>query len=286
VSGRFVLVAHPVLTRTRVRALVEPGLKINPTGRTLLDLPGGRAHISESSETALTRSAEIHNEIYHLVIEESLVKWQRPVRNGKGYEPTFSDGWSRHDPPLSEVCRQIRKEFLPLCPVNLRPKDVKRYIREFYPSRDPRVMADYEGTIIVDFERERYTTVSSRSKYCSSVNILPLVRLYLCATKVRCESVEWDADMVRNFFKSDNAAWRDCVINNGIATIDMGYYYDHDESTGKSSSWWIIDIFSRGRVKPNWAAIVRDDQNGARVPIDRCCGIYGYIVRTGRYNQG
>ena len=89
---------------------------------------------------------------------------------------------------LTQVCRQIRQEYLPMyrekSEVWIQLEDVDKYLVTFYPSKDPTVIKDYCGNLVIRTETgsSMYQTEISET----TTDTLPLIKLCYAAPKISC----------------------------------------------------------------------------------------------------
>lgn len=199
-------------------ALVEaPQMGMAPM---LLSIPGGKYHISYCERSANENLVEIRNRIYHFAQEDGKIRCYDDRHN-----------WEEQDGPysilpkipyqflsLTQVCREIRHEFLPLyrarTVVCVQAHEVKNYINTVLAPADVED-EDVVGNVIIDLNACEGEKIE--------IDIKPLLQLLSKAKRLSVEAFEYD-DFGVFFFKNIRALPHE-VLNITNPTL-FSYYLD------------------------------------------------------------
>lgn len=186
----------------------------------LLSIPGGKYHSSYCERSANENLVEIRNRIYDFAQEDGKIKCYDDRHNWE--EPDESYSSLPKNPHqflgLTQVCREIRHEFLPLyrarTVVCVQPYEVKDYINTILAPADVED-EDVVGDVVID--------LNACEDQPTEIDIKPLLQLLSKAKRLSVKAFEYDFFGVFHFENIGDLAHE--VLNITNPTL-FSYYLD------------------------------------------------------------
>ena len=142
---------------------------IDMTHSPLLMLPGGEFKDPELQRFPTDPEIELRNQIYEYAVPlDNIFLHYRPTEGPR----------TRYWATLRHLCRQTRAETEKLYEslvVSIPWHEIEAYVRVFFPSQDPMLMANYRGLLILDMDEYPKR----------AVDVLPLLKIRLYAPQVQ-----------------------------------------------------------------------------------------------------